>query len=318
MTHQTYLADLLAPRDPFDTTLTTSAEWDLLNDAASSHQQRQCMAAEASQWLRQGLAHLRQGQYTPSLALLQQALQTYRSLGDHEHEAKVLLILANLYYRVADYLWATDYGRQCLRVAQAIQHTELTQRALEHLGNSYRHLRDHTKALECMSKSLGLAKKTGDRHGEMRSLNNLAMVYRAKGLSRQAATLYEAAVLLAKQLNDTTVYLQILQNLGNTYLALQDYSQGIGCLDTFLKLSGTSEQGSVDNRTLRRILQQLTNASLELGNYPKAIQYLKRHLILAQKSGDTSSQAAIMADLKTVYRTTLQRQQDAYNNLRPN
>ena len=191
-------------------------------------------------------------------------------------------------------------------MARAIHHTELTQRALEHLGNSYRHLGDNTKALEYMGKSLTLAKRCGDRHGEMRSLNNLAMVYRAKGLSRQAATLYEAALILAEKLADTQVLLQVLQNLGNTYLSLQDYTAGINCFETFLTHSQDGQQGAVDNHTLRRILQQLTTASLELKQYAKAIKYLKRHLILAQKFGDTSSQAAIMADLKAVYRVTLQ------------
>lgn len=290
---------------PSDLTATTSSTW-VFKDGEFDLHQRQCLSAEATQWLRQGLAHLRQGQYTPALALLLQSLQGYRDLGEREREAKVLLVLSSLYYRVADYLWATDYGCQCLRVALAIHHPQLTQRALEHLGNSYRHLGDHTKALEYMGKSLTLAKTCGDRHGEMRSLNNLAMVYRAKGLSRQAATLYEAALLLAKGLADTHVHLQILQNLGNTYLSLQDYTPGIQCFETFLALSDDGQQGVVDNYTLRRVLQQLTAASLELQDYAKAIKYLKRHLILAQEFGDTCGQSAIMADLKAVYRVTLQ------------
>jgi len=308
MTNQPYPVSVMPTEGPYDNTATSTAEW-ALNHVAFDRHQRQCLAAEASQWLRQGLAHLRQGQYTPSLSLLQQALQSYRSLADREREAKVLLILATLYYRVADYLWATDYGRQCLKIAQDIHHTELTQRALEHLGNSYRHLGDQTQALDYMNKSLALAKKSKDFHGEMRSLNNLAMVYRAKGLSRQAATLYEAALMLAKQLGDTTIYLQILQNLGNTYLSLQNYRLGVDCLDAFLSLSDSGYKGAVDNYTLRRVLQQLTTASIELEDYSRAIQYLKRHLILAQKFGDASGQTALMADLKTVYGVVLHQQE---------
>jgi tetratricopeptide (TPR) repeat protein len=277
-------------------------------------QQRQCLAAEAFQWLRQGLAYLRQGQYTPAIAVLQQALQRYRSLSDLEREGKVLLTLATLYYRVADYLWAADYGRQCLKVAQMIDNRSLIQRASEHLGNSYRHLGDLPKALDYMNQSLRLARQAGNRHGEMRSLNNLAMVYRAKGLSRQAATLYEAALLLAKTLEDTTVGLQILQNLGNTYQSLQDYNHVIEYFETFLNLSLEGRQGAVDNYTTRRILQQLTTASLIVGDYARAIKYLKRHLLLAQKLGDKTSQTAIMDDLKAAYRAALQQQQQDYLN----
>ncbi len=302
----TYFSDL---DDANDTTATSASEWVFAEKASDHH--RQCLAAEASQWLRQGLAHLRQGQYTPALALLQQALHSYRNLVDQEREARVLLILATLYYRVADYLWAADYGRQCLKLSQDIQHQELIQRSYEHLGNSYRHLGDQIRALEYMGQSLRLAKKTGDRPSEMRSLNNLAMIYRAKGLSRQAATLYEASLLLAQALGNTTVQLQILQNLGNTYQYLRQHDQAIQCFDAFLNFSANGKQGAPDNYTLRRVLQQLTNASLELGDYAKAIKYLKRHLILAQKFGDTSAQAAIMADLKAVYRASLAKQESS-------
>lgn len=304
MTQHSFPAFPSANDSSLDATVTPSTDW-VLTDRALLHHQRQCLAAEASQWLRQGLAHLQQGQYTPALAILQQALQSYRSLDDQEREGKILLILANLYYRVADYLWSADYGRQCLRVAQAIDHPNLIQRAHEHLGNSYRHLGDLPKALECMSQSLQLAKQLGDRHGEMRSLNNLAMVYRAKGLARQAATLYEAALLLAQALHDTTVHLQILQNLGNTYQSLQEYDPVITYFDAFLTLSGDGSQGAVDNCTTRRVLKQLTSASLLQHDYPRAIKYLKRHLLLAQRFGDTTGQAAIMADLKAAYRAAL-------------
>lgn len=303
MTHQPTSPYLKSIDEANDTTATSTVEWVFAERASDHH--RQYLATEASQWLRQGLAHWRQGEYSPALALLQQSLQSYRSLVDQEREARVLLILATLYYRVADYLWAADYGHQCLKVAQELQNPDLIQRVYEHLGNSYRHLGDQTKALEYMGQSLRLAKRTGNLHGEMRSLNNLAMIYRAKGLSRQAATLYEASLLLAQALGDTTVQLQVLQNLGNTYQSLREYYQMIQCFDTFLNLSANGKQGAPDNHTLRRVLQQLTTASLELRDYPRAIKYLKRHLMLAQKFGDTSSQAAIMADLKAIYRASL-------------
>ncbi len=291
------LADETTVRVPRDPSLLAQAE-----RIAEGYQQ--CQAAEAAQWLKQGLVYLRKGQYTPALALLQQALQSYHSLGDKQRHAKVLFTLASLYYRVADYLWAADYGRQCLRIARELEDDALIQQTLGHLGNSYRHLGNLQRALEYMGQSLNLAKKMGDRPSEMRSLNNLAMIYRAKGLTRQAATLYEASLMMATTLGDRSTKLQIFQNLGNTYLTLREYPQAISCYERFLTVSkggeGTGE-GAVDNRTTRRVLTQLTLASIAMGDHDRAIIHLQHHLSIACALGDTRSAAALMDDLKASY-----------------
>lgn len=287
------LADETTVRVPRDPSLLAQAE-----RIAQGYHQHQ--AVEASQWLKQGLAHLRRGQYSPALALLQQALQGYRNLGDKQRQAKVLLTLAHLYYRVADYLWAADYGRQCLRVARDLGDEALMQQTLGHLGNSYRHLGNLQQALEYMTQSLNIAKNMGDSSGEMRSLNNLAMIYRAKGLTRQAATLYEASLLMATTLGDRATELQILQNLGNTYFTLREYPQAISCYERFMTLGETSE-AAVDNRTIRRTLTQLTLASIAMGDHNQAIVHLQHHLSLACALGDTKGAASLIDDLKRSY-----------------
>ncbi|MGF1570961.1 MAG: tetratricopeptide repeat protein [Nodosilinea sp.] len=272
---------------------------------AMAYNYQQSLGTEAFQELKQGLRHFRQGQYPTALNRLQQALKSYRSLGDRSREMKVLMILATLYYRLADYLWAADYGRQCLNRARELGDAELMQQALGHLGNSYRHLGDLQKALEYMTQSLNLAKKMGDQPGEMRSLNNLAMVYRAKGLTRQAATLYEASLLIGKTLGDDIVHLQILQNLGNTYLTLREYPQAIECYENFLSLSQGLGQGGAsgvtDNYTRRRILTQLTTASLAINDHNRAILHLQQHLTIACAQGDTRGAATLIDDLSRSY-----------------
>ncbi|MGB3203075.1 MAG: tetratricopeptide repeat protein [Nodosilinea sp.] len=287
------LADEATVRIPRDPSLLAQAE-----RIAQGYHQNQ--VAEASQWLKQGLAHLRQGQYPPALALLQQALQGYRNLGDKERQAQVLITLAHLYYRVADYLWAADYGRQCLRVAHELGDDALMLQALGHLGNSYRHLGNLQRALEYMGQSLTVAKKIGDRPGEMRSLNNLAMIYRAKGLTRQAATLYEASLMMATALGDRPTHLQILQNLGNTYFTLREYGQAIKCYERFMAVSENGE-GAIDNRTTRRVLNQLTLANIALGDHDRAIVHLQHHLSIACALGDTKGAASLIDALKRSY-----------------
>jgi tetratricopeptide (TPR) repeat protein len=259
------------------------------------------LASKAAQRLKQGKAHFRQGQYASALGLLQQALQTYRHLADQFGEAQVLLAFAGGYYRLADYLWAADYSRQCLKLAHKLKDSALMQQALEYLGNSYRHLGDLEHALKYMGKSLQLAMQMGDRPAEMRALNNLAMVYRAKGLTREAAKLYETSLQMAKDLQDTTVRLQILQNLGNTYQTLQHYTQAITCYENFLSLYQSHPSAVIDNRTTRRILTQLTTASLAIQDYNRAIIHLQHHLTIACTLGDTRAAAALIDELSRCY-----------------
>lgn len=262
---------------------------------------RHRVTLQTAQELKQAQASLRRGQYTVALSLLHQALQGYRSLGNKPQEARVLLGIATVYYRVADYLWAADYGRQCLYVAHSLKDLPLQQQVLEHLGNSYRHLGDLQQALEYMGQSLQLAKELGSSAAEMRALNNLAMVYRAKGLTRQAATLYEASLLMAKQLKDTTVQLQILQNLGNTYQTLHHYAQAIECYEQFLQMVTAVPSAVVNNCTTRRILSHLTAASLAIHDYNRAIVHLQHHLSIACALGDTRATAVLIDELSRCY-----------------
>lgn len=257
--------------------------------------------AVASQALKQGRDLFHQGRYPLALAQLHEALGGYQQAADQANQAKVLLVLGTAYYRLADYLWAADYGRQCLYLAQTLQDQPLQQQALEHLGNSYRHLGNPQSALDYMGQSLQLAKELGDPQAEMRVLNNLGMVYRAKGLNRQAATLYEASLLMAKNLGETKVALQILQNLGNTYQTLHRYAQAIDCYEQFLQLNEAHPGTVASNQVTRRVLTQLTHASVAIQDFNRAIVYLQRHLALACTLGDSKAATALIDELSQCY-----------------
>lgn len=263
--------------------------------------ERPQLAAAAEQALTQGLTQFRQGQYTNALTQLQQALAGFQRAADAPNTAKVLLVLANAHYRLADYPWAADYGRQCLALAQELCNPSLEQQVLEHLGNCHRHLSDPQTALDYMGRSLQLTKELNDVQSEMRVLNNLAMIYRTKGLNRQAATLYESSWIMAKALGDTTIQLQVLQNLGNTYQTLRHYTQAIECYEQFLRLHETHPGAGLSQPTLRRVLTQITHASIAIQDYNRAIIYLQRHLDLACTLGDSQATTALIDELSQCY-----------------
>ncbi|QQE64063.1 hypothetical protein GFS31_07350 [Leptolyngbya sp. BL0902] len=269
--------------------------------ALAAEADRPRLAAVAHQSLRQGLDRFRRGQYPEALTRLQQALAGFQQADDQLNSAKALLVLASAYYRLADYLWAADYGRQCLNLAEKMGDLSLQQQVLEHLGNCHRHLGDPQTALDYMGQSLQLAKDLEDTPSEMRVLNNLAMIYRAKGLNRQAATLYEASWVMAKSLGDKKVQLQVLQNLGNTYQTLHHYAQSIECYERFLQLYETTPDDVASNQTTRRVLTQLTRASRAIQDYSRAIVYLQRHLDLACTLGDAKGSALLIDELSQCY-----------------
>ncbi|MBU6228691.1 MAG: tetratricopeptide repeat protein [Cyanobacteria bacterium REEB459] len=275
--------------------------------SACSLRDQQYLNDEAQQWLHQGIDYFRQGRFPPALALIQQSLLAYQRLSNQPLVARVLLALSALYYRLADYLWAVDYGRQCLRVAQGLQDPVLLQEVLDHLGNSYRHLGDLSQALDYMQQSLDLAYQIKDQPATMRALNNLAMIYRARGENHQAAQLYQASLVIAQETEQLTVQLHILQNLGNTYRSLQHYSQAIRCYESFLKLQQAQTQnsdrgaGAIDNHTVRRILNHLTTLTLAVHDYNRAIVHLQHHLTIACALGDNRCAAKLVDTLHQCY-----------------
>lgn len=272
-----------------------------------SDRDRQYLNDEAEQWLHQGIDYFRQGRFPPALALIQQSLLAYQRLNNQPRVARVLLALSALYYRLADYLWAVDYGRQCLQLVQNLQDRALLQEVLDHLGNSYRHLGDLSQALDYMQRSLDLAYQIKDQSATMRVLNNLAMIYRARGENHQAAQLYQASLVIAQETHQVTIQLYILQNLGNTYRSLQHYGQAIKCYEGFLKLHQEPHQNSdrtagvVDNHTIRRILNHLTTLTMAVHDYNRAIVHLQHHLTIACSLGDNRCAATLVDKLHQCY-----------------
>ncbi|HEY9738309.1 MAG TPA: tetratricopeptide repeat protein, partial [Trichocoleus sp.] len=261
---------LFSALHPSDSSLTPFEQATLVPSAEAStssqqlsNEQRKCLVAEAHQWLKQGIAQYRQGQYTPALAILQQALQAYRSLAHHSGEGKVLLTLASLYYQLADYLWSMDYARQSLTIAYRLQDRHLAQQASSYLGNSYRHLGDPKKALDAMGQSLALARELSDVPAEMRSLNNLAIIHRMEGNPARAAELYTASLALAQRLNDLATQEQVLRNLGNTYQAMGNFYRTIEYYDQLLQIVSRrfdTAPATLDLRTMLRVLRNLISA----------------------------------------------------------
>lgn len=285
--------------NPSQLAATPDATMDL-GDQLSSLDQRY-LIEDADQWLHQGINYFQEGRFTPALALIQQALQAYKRLGDRPLVARVLLTQAVMHYRLGDYLCAVDYGAQCLTLVQDLGDLPLVQEVLDHLGNSYRHQGNLSQAMEYMNRSLALARQIQDQAAEMRALNNLAMVYRARGEHHQAAVIYRASLAIARALGDLTVQMQILQNLGNTYKSLRHYGQAIRCYEAFLHLQQKQPSGVVDQTTLRRILTHLTTATLAVHDYSRAIIHLQHHLTIACNLGDSRCTSSLIDTLRQCY-----------------
>ena len=107
-----------------------------LTEQKLTSEQQKCLSAEAKQWLKQGCAHHRQGNTVAALADFQKALRTFQTLSQTRSVAKVALLMAQLCYGLADYLWATDYARQGLQLSRQLADTALLHQALSCLGNS--------------------------------------------------------------------------------------------------------------------------------------------------------------------------------------
>ncbi|NJL45496.1 MAG: tetratricopeptide repeat-containing protein [Leptolyngbyaceae cyanobacterium SM2_3_12] len=107
---------------------------------------------------------------------------------------------------------------------------------------------------------------------------------------------------MAQSLGEDVVQLQILQNLGNTYQTLREYKQAISCYETFLELSqGWPLGGEPITDVTRRVLTQLTLASIAIQDHSRAIVHLQHHLTIACALGDTRATATLIDSLKSSY-----------------
>jgi tetratricopeptide (TPR) repeat protein len=232
-----------------------------------------------------------------SIELYNQALTSYREIGDQQAECNILITLGNSHFSLGDIRRAIDLQEQALTIAREIGDRKSECESLKSLGHDYNSLGDIRKSIEFYEQALTIAREIGDRKSECESLESLGGSYDSLGDIRRAIDLQEQALTIAREIGDRKAEGISMLALGNDYISFGDIRKSI----EFYEQALTIAQETEDLRTEGKCLGSLGNAYQTLGMFRKSIDYIERSLAIFRNLEARRSEASSLHNLGSVY-----------------
>ncbi|WP_228001753.1 helix-turn-helix domain-containing protein [Nocardia australiensis] len=148
-----------------------------------------------------GTAYARRELYEQAQNAHEQALETFRQLGDLSSQAHTLLMLCRLFNWQRRHSKAKECAAEALRLYEEIDHPGRA-RAMIDLGRSYARLLEYEKASELANQALLLCQNNNDGDGECTALALLGDVHYDLGHYSFAVEDYSAALELWRAIGD--------------------------------------------------------------------------------------------------------------------
>ncbi len=234
----------------------------------------------------QCFAHFRLSRYKQALELGQEALETFKELGDNKGQQRTLNTLGMIYAESGDLTGALRVFLQTQKLCETLGETKGEADALNNIAIVYSYLGDYVNSLESQLKSLALSHQIGFRIGEMKSLINIATIYLEQDKAAEALEYLKQSLGLRSQ-EDPHTYGVALGNLARAY-------RGVGELGEALKsgLEALQIMESLgDTASASYTLNELGNINFLLGNYQESEQHFRRSLSIMQEIGDRKGEA---------------------------
>ena len=229
----------------------------------------------------------------------EQALNTYRRLGDKAGEAQALFCLVDV-LRVgsaAERAQALTYATSALEILDSIGHEYNRARAENYVALIAGSGGDMPAAVTHWERALAGARATGNRLLTPRVLNNLGVAYQALGDRARAVESYRQSYALNEELGDQQEAARTRANAG---AILIEY--------------GNIEEGLRDVQSAQRVAENLTDKTFEVlclqliaayhrqtGRYDEATRVLTQALNIAVERGLATRMISSSIDLARVH-----------------
>jgi CHAT domain-containing protein len=214
------------------------------------------------------------------------ALALYRESGYAEGQAQTLSMLGASYAAMGDLDRSTSDLKEGLRLAQETKDSGLQAQMLLILGNVYSRRSSFVLALTCYQQGLPPA-----REAEARAKS---LLFGSKEIPPAESQWLDRLYL---SINPSTLETSLLNAQGQTYFALGDTPQAIGCFEAAVHISEKDVNGLLD---LVTPYEDLGMAYRRLGDLVKAKDYLEKALKIESGYGFVYDHASTLRALGQV------------------
>jgi predicted ATPase len=249
--------------------------------------------------------------------LLLLRVEGYYNLSNQEEQLKDLIVLEDLatqlndekllfrvYMRrgyhfsvLAEFQKVLDYVLPAKVLAEAARDNETTLAAYILIPTAFLRLGRVPEALQYAKDGLAFARNIGHRRGEGNALTQLGLASLEMEGAAIAAHHHEQALIIAQELKDRYLEAMALSNLAYAMgVAQSDYFTALGYFEQAYSIACELGNGKGQAVTLSN-LGWLTGI---LGDYPAAVDYFKRALVVLRRIGGHSLEVNILVNLSAI------------------
>jgi predicted ATPase/DNA-binding SARP family transcriptional activator len=240
---------------------------------------------------------LRQAEHDTAIALGQQSLALYRSIGDLWGESYALYLLGLIKNRQGLFDEAQPLSEDSITLARQLGNPHRLIAPLNLLGDIACIKGDYPAADRYFRESLALSRALNDRYNQGILLNNLATVYQAQQRYEAEKAAFDASLAICREIGDRDGEATALNGLGEMAVHLADYPQAAVYSRQALEIA----QGVGDVWTVIICLNNLGEALCGLGELALAEAYLQQALQAANEAEALDLVAKVTASLGWVY-----------------
>jgi predicted ATPase/predicted Ser/Thr protein kinase len=205
----------------------------------------------------------------------EQALTTFRKIGDRKGEALCLYGLSSVTVSTSEFALNIQLCQESLKICQELGDDIWTAKSLDGLGYAHWLVGDYETARTYHQESPAIYRRLGNRYEEAGALNALAIDLVALREFGQGVQLLQDALAISKEIGAIPSACNILSNLAETFIAAGDFLKASShARKSILYAQSNPETSSWPCRTLGEAL-------VGLGDLPNARGYLCESLAIA-------------------------------------
>lgn len=240
-----------------------------------------------------GNVYMAQGDFGRALESLQASLTISEALGDQVESAGTLRNFGNVYYMQGNWAQAAEAFQRGLTISEALNDKPGIARGLGSLGVVYDAQSDYPQALLYYEKALKQFEALNDKGGVARTLGNLAIVADEQENYARALEYNLRSLALFEEMGNQGGQARTLHNIGTTYYTQGSYDKALG----YYQRSLTLREKLGEKPGIARTLDGMGSAALGQGNFAQALEFYRRSLAIYETLGDKKGLSDVYENL---------------------
>lgn len=214
------------------------------------------------------------------------AIDKFKSLEMEFEYSQILMILGNINLSQSKYSKALSYYQESLTISEQNNYSEILPHLYNNLGILYHQLKEYEKAIDYINRSYdGYTGEELKAH-KAHAFNNLANIYMDQSNDSLAISYFNQSHLLFLEINYFVEAASVLIDLGKFYSDRANYEKSLDYYSQAYDIISNKgiEYKGPKSRSLVMIMGNMGLVYYELGNYPKAENYFKETIKMAQQN----------------------------------